>query len=129
MDSEQMTTAYILTEGEYSGYHIIGVYSTKELAEKAQFVYAGSVIEEYELDNVSNYPPGMKAWYVNINANRPQKPYCHQISPDCAMGIPSESMHRGKKYCVNCWAVDEEHAIKIALDKFYQYKAQSAGIA
>lgn len=133
MDSEQMTTAYILTEGEYSDYHIIGVYSTEELAKKAQFVYADSQIEEYQLDNVPDYPPGMKAWYVNINANKPEKPGCSQMSPGWGTKIPFESEytdHTGRSnYLVYCWAVDEEHAIKIAQDKFYQHLAQRAGIA
>ena len=57
-------TIYVLTEGSYSDYHIIGVYSTKELAEKAEFLYPDSEIEEYSLDNVSQYPPNMKAWCV-----------------------------------------------------------------
>ena len=32
-----MKNIYVLIEGDYSDYHIIGVYSTKELAEEAQY--------------------------------------------------------------------------------------------
>lgn len=128
-----MNTIYILTEGSYSDYHVIGVYSTKELAEKAQFVYEDSQIEEYTLDDVPDYPPGMKGWYVNIDDAKPDEPYSYQVSPDYAT-IPSESeynYHYNKQtgYCVYCWAVDQEHAEKIALDKYYQHQAQKAGIA
>lgn len=128
-----MNTIYILTEGDYSDYHVIGVYSTKELAEKAQFVYEDSQIEEYALDDVPDYPPGMKGWYVNIDDAKPDELYSYQVSPDYAT-IPSESeynYHYNKQtgYCVYCWAVDQEHAEKIALDKYYQHQAQKAGIA
>lgn len=127
-----MKTVYILTEGDYSDYHIVGVYSTKELAEKAQFVYKDSQIEEYALDDVPDYPPGMKGWYVNINDAKPDEPYSYQVTPEYAT-IPSESeykYHTGETgYYVYCWAVDKEHAQKIALDKYYQHQAQKAGIA
>ena len=127
-----MKTVYILTEGDYSDYHIIGVYSTKELAEKAQFVYDDSMIEEFALDDVPDYPPGMKAWYVNINDAKPDDLYSQQTTPECAT-IPSENEYEyytGETgYYVYCWAVDQDHAQKIALDKYYQHQAQKAGIA
>ena len=127
-----MNTVCILTEGDYSDYHIIGVYSTKELAEKAQFVYDYSMIEEFALDDVPDYPPGMKGWYVNINDAKPDDPYSYQVTPECAT-IPSENEykhHTGETgYYVYCWAVDEDHALKIARDKYYQHQAQKAGIA
>ena len=127
-----MKTIYILTEDDYSDYHIIGVYSTKELAEKAQFVYDDSIIEEFALDDVPDYPPGMKAWHVRISDAKPDELCSHQTTPECAT-IPSENeykYHTGDTgYFVYCWAVDIEHAEKIALDKYYQHQAQKAGIA
>lgn len=122
-------TIYVLTEGDYSDYHIIGVYSTKELAEKAQFLYPCSEIEEYSLDNVSQYPPGMRAWCVDIKNGKLH--YTGQMNPH--MVVPSEhswnDLNGGNTYIVYCWATDEEHAQKIALDKYHQYQAQQAGIA
>lgn len=127
-------TIYILTRGEYSDYHIIGAYSTLELAEKARFVYPGSSIEEYKLDYVPDHPPGMTAWGVNIYNENTDTMYIGQTSPyDVGEeNIPSEKEYSpfGKThYSVLCWAVDKEHAKKIALDKFYQHQAQKAGIA
>jgi hypothetical protein len=126
-----MKTIYVLTEGSYSDYHIVGVYTTKELAEKAQFVYEHSQIEEYSLDYVPDYPPGMKGWFVRIDDENLIL-YSHQVNP-FDVTIPSENeynYHNGETgYFVYCWAVDEEHAKKIALDKYYQHKAQKAGIA
>ena len=118
-------TSYVLTEGSYSYYHIIGVYSTKELAEKAKFVYPDSRIEEYSLDNVPDYPPGMRAWCVQIENGKLDHTY--QTSPD--MTVPSEHSYDYNNYHVYCWATDQKHAQKIALDKYHQYQAQKAGIA
>lgn len=118
-------TIYVLTEGSYSDYHIIGVYSTKELAEKAEFLYPCSEIEEYSLDNVPDYPPGMRAWCVDIINGKLN--YTCQTNPD--IGVPSEHSWNDNFYRVYCWATDKEHAQKIALDKYHQHQAQQAGIA
>lgn len=127
-------TIYILTDGEYSDYHIIGAYSTLEIAERARFVYPGSSIEEYKLDDVPDYPPGMTAWRVIIYNENADNIYISQTSPYevAEENIPSEkeySLFGKTNYHVLCWAVDKEHAKKIALDKFYQHQAQKAGIA
>tara|TARA_R110000868_G_scaffold199857_1_gene446954 strand:+ start:161 stop:529 length:369 start_codon:yes stop_codon:yes gene_type:complete len=121
-----MSIIYVLTEGDYSDYHIVGVYSTKELAEKAQFVYEYSSIEEYSLDNLPDYPPGMKAWCVHFDDGKLKCSY--QANPiDCK--IPNEfGYDDNETYIVYCWAVDKEHAEKIALDKYYQHQATKAGI-
>ena len=127
-----MKTIYILTEGDYSDYHIIGVYSTKELAEKAQFLYQYSQIEEYSLDNVPDYPPGMTGWFVSISNKDSQIAYTMPATPSEAK-IPSEGEYNyefknDSGYFVYCWAVDKDHAQKIALDKYYQHQAQKANL-
>ena len=126
-----MKTIYILTEGDYSDYHIIGAYTTRELAEKAQFLHQYSMIEEFDLDRVYEHPPGMKAWTVIVLNDREDPFYCHQSEPDDE--IPYEKYDKtytgelSAHYRV--WAEDQEHALKIAQDKWYQYKAQLAGIS
>ena len=127
-----MTSIYVLTEGDYSDYHIVGVYSTKELAEEAQSLYKDSQIEEYDLDNIPEHPPGMKAWFVRINDGKLDDLCASQVSPFYET-IPREFEYEypkgGTAYFVYCWAVDEEHAEKIALDKYYQHQANKAGIS
>ena len=122
-DNTGIKKIYVLTEGDYSDYHIVGVYSTPELAQEAQTLYPDSGIEEYDLDDIPEHPPGMLAWGVNIEDSNIV--YTYLVDPhecplerDCPNGV----------YAVNCWAVDEEHANKIALDKYYQYQAIKAGI-
>ena len=123
-DNTGMKKIYVLTEGDYSDYHIVGVYSTPELAQEAQTLYPDSGIEEYDLDDIPEHPPGMLAWGVNIEDSNIV--YTYLVDPhecplerDCLNGV----------YAVNCWAVDEEHANKIALDKYYQHQAIKAGVA
>ena len=127
-----MKNIYVLTEGSYSDYYIVGVYSTKELAEEAQSLYQDSQIEEYDLDNIPEHPPGMSAWFVRINDGELDDIFTNQVSP-FDQTVPSEKEYRWRHgetaYFVYCWAVDGNHAEKIALDKYYQHQATKAGIA
>jgi len=129
-----MKTIYILTQGEYSDYHIIATYSTRELAEKAQRLCLYSEIEEYELDalEIPEHPPGHSAWRVSINPKTNTIIYTFLENPISGYFEPGEKYHDMPEwtlktkydplYIVNCWARDKEHAEKIALDKFYQWK-------
>lgn len=126
-----MKTAYILTDGCYSSYHIVGVYSTLELAEKAKEHLSGDdvYIEEYDIDTVlPTNPPGMFAWHIVINYDTSEitNSYkCNCLGYDFEPNeVYSEGDLRPSYYHVQCWARDEEHAQKIALDKYYQYKAE-----
>jgi len=126
-----MTSIYVLTEGDYSDYHIVGVYSTKELAKEAQSLYKDSQIEEYNLDHIPEHPPGMSAWYVNISDGKLDDISTSQVSP-FEETVPREDEYEWSNgeigYFVYCWAVDEDHAEKIALDKYYQHQATKFGI-
>ena len=126
-----MTSIYVLTEGDYSDYHIVGVYSTKELAKEAQSLYEYSQIEEYNMDHIPEHPPGMTAWYVSISDGKLDDITTSQVSPFEVI-VPSEKEYNygeGKTgYFVYCWAVDADHAEKIALDKYYQNQATKFGI-
>jgi hypothetical protein len=126
-----MTSIYVLTEGSYSDYHIIGVYSTKELAKDAQSLYNSSQIEEYDLDNIPEHPPGMSAWFVRISHGKLDDITTGQVSP-FDQTVPSEKEYKWSDgettYFVYCWAIDEDHAEKIALDKYYQHQATKFGI-
>jgi hypothetical protein len=122
---------YLLTAGEYSDYHIIGVYSTKELAEEAESLFPDSEIEEKELDFIPEHPPGMKFWYCHIVEGIIK--YCGQMSPNNYHLSLSDYYHTGisgdNNGCYYIWAKDEEHATKISLDRWYKHKAQEAGIS
>ena len=132
-----MKTIYVLTEGDYSDYHIVALYSTLELAEEAQKLCPYSNIEKYELDSVKipDHPAGYTGWSVSINVDT--NTIHHSYKQDALGGHfkPEENYSDNGKFLnlpslfvVNCWARDKEHAEKIALDKYYQFKAQQAGI-
>jgi len=124
-----MKTIYILTAGDYSDYHIIGAYSTRELAEKAQFLYEYSRIEEYSLDHVPDAPPNMKAWSVYVSDEEGISCYSTEPSDE----IPYENYFTTRDGFLTAsyhvWATDEDHARKIAQDQWYQHKAQLAGVS
>lgn len=130
-------TIYVLIEGSYSEYCIIGVYSTEKLAEKAKnFCYPNSEIEEYTLNHIPDHPPGMKAWSSRFCNGKLECTY--QQSINCFEEGEYEFINEVlSKYNpesrvffnVYCWAVDREHAEKIAWDKYYQYQAQKSGIS
>jgi hypothetical protein len=129
-----MKTIYILTQGEYSDHHIIATYSTRELAEEAQRLCLCSEIEEYELDalKMPEHPPGHSAWGVNISLKT--NTITHAYMEDVTNGHfePGGIYHNTPEwtfktkydplYVVNCWARGKEHAEKIALDKYHQWK-------
>jgi hypothetical protein len=120
-------TIYILTEGDYSDYHVIGAYSSMELANQAKVLYPDSEIEEYDLDIIPEHPPGMVAWCVVIRDNTVSDSY--QIAPSLGfVPFPYEWDYENHML-YRLWATDKEHAEKIALDRYYQHKAQEAGIA
>jgi hypothetical protein len=126
-------TVYVLTEGDYSEYHIIGVYSTKELAEEAQTLWPYSDVNSFPLDSIPEHPPGMRFWHgcadQNIGAEEPE----YRVF---RAGGPSEAHQQGTEFCngnrlffrVDFWAVDEDHALKILQDKYHQYMAEKAGL-
>ena len=128
-----MNTIYILTEGEYSDYHILATFSTRELAEEVQKHWPGSDIEECELDalKIPEHPPGYTAWGQIIKPKTNTIAWSHLFNILKYGFVPKEYYNDGARpwygfsestFVVDCWARDKEHAEKIALDKFYQWK-------
>lgn len=62
-----MKDIYVLTQGEYADYMIVGIYSTKELAEEAQSKYEFSEwtqVETYPLDEMVQDSREVNKWWV-----------------------------------------------------------------
>jgi hypothetical protein len=124
--------AYVLTEGDYSDYKVIGVYSTKEFAEEAKTLWPYSDIECFPLDNIPEHPPGMYFWHgcaeKDIGAKEPEY-RVHQAGPGEASGQGTESNYGNRLFFrVNFWAADNNHALKILQDKYHQHMAEKAGL-
>ena len=62
-----MKDIYVLTQGKYADYMIVGIYSTKELAEEAQAQYEHrewTRIETYPLDEIVENSREVNKWWV-----------------------------------------------------------------
>lgn len=112
------TLAYVLTDGDYSDYHIIAVYSTEDNAKKAQKEFGGE-IEEWILDQYikdNRYP-----YTVQMYSDGSTRAYIIANSDD--VGYINHWSNQGI-LCISCkiLAENKEAAIKIASEKAIQYK-------
>lgn len=132
-----MNKVYVVTIGDYSDYHIVGVFADKDLAQKYVDRYKGGSsynqpqIEEYELD-------------VAINRKYLYKTYIYQNYQDEPINLTeyierdsyneSIKFESGKvkgmlgKYAALGYADTPEKSQKIAQDIWAQIKAEEAGI-
>lgn len=124
---------YVLTSGEYSDYHIIGVLLDEEQAKIAAETmttsrYDAVDVEEYDTDELKFIKPGWKYWTIAFSD------YDHAI-----MGItchdyfgsldePTRLGAHHKFWYVDVYAKDEDHAIKSASDKLNKYLAEKNGL-
>lgn len=122
---------YVLTQGEYSDYHIIGVYSTKEKAQKLRDAmrtsgtfYDEPQIEEYELDILNPSTGYIRVGYTPENNTIYQYGFIFAPIADsiCSYGAdPPEFM------C--CLPYSErlsnpDALLKAAQDRYMQWKAE-----
>jgi len=125
-------TAYVLTEGDYSDYKVIGVYSTEELAEEAKFLWPNSKVEDFPLDDIPEHPPGMYFWTGRAEAHigaEETKQQVYKTAPGKASLKGEDLSYRNiVVFLVGFWAADEDHAFKILQDKYHQHMAEKAGL-
>jgi len=111
---------YVVTQGEYSDYHIKGVYESKELAEEIYGV--GCDIEEWTLNtDINEHRQGLKRFGVFMgkdgNDTRILNYWIHDRSP---RDVIREYNKIGLRATFEMWARDESHAIKIANERRVQ---------
>lgn len=112
---------YVITQGCYSDYHIVGVALDKEKAERIKSFfdrdYYSAEIEEYDTEK----------WDLSDERNL----YSIRIYRDEISVIDNDAYYDPNVvraypwgvYEVSVMAKDEEHAMKIASDMIAQYKA------
>lgn len=133
---------YVVTAGEYSDYHIVAVFSTKEnalkFAEEHRNVIEGLTyyedgIEEYEVDAPRvasfvqvDYDPEHD--YIDWSVNVPE---CDRVTEDSIvyeswfsflLPISNRVFHQGLRNDVR------KHLLKIAQDRYAKWKAEQSGI-
>lgn len=129
---------FVVTEGSYSDYSIIGVYDDEDLANDVATANTGgwneARVETYTLNDVPvnaevyrNTGKLRYAVYIDKNGNvgnihrtgyygEPEDPDGTETTIKL---LPLSSFGRRSKkgeYLVRCWARDEDHAVKIAND-------------
>ena len=128
---------YVVTSGEYSEYHIVGITLDRQVAEtfvnsknEAKGEYgSGFYLEEYETDDFQVIAVGCKPYracfYGNENGDR------RSWADECEwryqnVGLVEADGHGN--YEVIVFAKDEDHALKIGAEKVAEYKARKEGI-
>ena len=113
-----MKTVYVCTEGEYSDYHICGVFDNKELAEKfcQQF---GCEIEEWNLNPFAvELKKGYSPYFVRMTKEGEALQVDIKPSPyGFGNGDGSHGFDIKKNMCLHCMAKSSEHAVKIANER------------
>ena len=112
-----MAKVYMVTDGSYSDYRVLGIYSTKAKAEKAKVLFnADNDVDPVELDATPEVPPGMLKWVVEMDRNGNVKDVsrenCEYHSSSAAVWKPFDKDVMYLRAAI--WAKDEEHAVKIA---------------
>lgn len=120
-----MGKVYIVTTGRYSDYSIIAVFDSMELAQafidSNDFGSDINDIEEYELNpNKTDLAAGRKGFEIEMNKDgtticcNMNRSYSHK---------PNNIYFRFNLMCLDCYADDDQHAIKIANEKRVQILA------
>ncbi len=130
-----MSKVYIVTSGTYSDYHICAASLDKEhaelLAEKYTDSYDEAVIEEYELDEFFEEAKRGYFWYwckCTLENGMFGQVEVRQLDGygAGADGKVVKAFHR-KQLFVDVLAEDDEHARKIAAEKFATYVYERRG--
>lgn len=121
---------FLVTDGSYSDYHVMGVYSTRAKARHAAKLYGvKNSIEEFVLDAVPDAPPGKYRWRVHMDrdgntAKTETVTVQGRLDIDFEPGIGSSRWDSGGNRsgvgpCIafNVWAATKAAAIKIANER------------
>ena len=119
---------YVITKGCYSDYSIYGVTLDKKHAEEMKKYFSDEYdeaeIEEYDTDDYKPIHEGKKQYCVYFRNDGEITCYKYDFVYEKANGRILKE--RFDAYKIYLWAVDEEHALKIASDKMAEYKYRKA---
>lgn len=112
-------TLYAVTDGDYSDYRVLGVFSTKAKAEHYKSLTQSDSIEEYELDGMLDHPKGMLWWAVTMDegGNTEETNQENALYADGYKDSDWRPDGDGRLVTYYMWARNEKHAIKIANER------------
>lgn len=116
---------YLVSEGIYSDYRVVGVYENPAAAaEHAGRLHDEPRVERYLLNGASS---GLDVWFVILNGDgsvfNVGNEWTSEYSPEESAGLVYGKSPGPYRYKVNVLARNEEHAVKIAMEKLMQVKA------
>jgi hypothetical protein len=120
-----VTKAYVVTSGEYSDYHVVGVYLDKDKADaraesinKHLYYCGGAGVEEYECDS-DDLRGGLAHARVEIGTDGNNAKCDWSLGYEDGVFCQLAEWPRGQKTVLVCDVIakDEEHAIKIANER------------
>jgi hypothetical protein len=118
-----MPTCWIIEQGEYSDYRVVGIFTTRENAEQALAYmkdpknhYEEPTISERVLDPaIAELNQGLSQFCVRMLNNGELTVYTKK-----ELDLKDITWNRGA--CYYTWAKDEQHAIKIAAERHAQHQ-------
>lgn len=115
---------FVVTDGDYSNYRVLGIYSTLEKAEEAKLLYNSNndIDLDYELDKLPDHPPGLLRFDVYMMLNGDTSKVKQRSVED---EIHWDYRPQYESILFPVWAEDSNHAIKIANEKRTQLIANN----
>ena len=121
---------YVITEGEYSDYHICAVATTPKRAEELRRMYSNhcyqAEIEEFK-ENIPNdsfyHPNPIYYWEFSFD-RKGNKKYSRQYWDENNLSLSCHGFGTDTIIIRDIVANDEEHAFKIACDARAKYLAE-----
>ena len=111
-----MSTIYLVTQGRYSDYSVVGAFSDYAKALDLSVILSAARVETYELDKyVEVAERGLVPIEVLMSENGDSDAYRWENLDYPEGGSASIVADSDGPYLqCHCWARDEEHAVKIA---------------
>lgn len=137
--AEGSNKVYIVTQGSYSDYHIVTVFTNRKDAEVYCAVHNGSYgcdsyeVEEVEIGSIE-YQPDKQIGYAFETEAYGKLSFRRYFMPKVGRNaivpnVVKESKWRGRtEYAVAVMATSMEQAEKIAQDLIAKYKAEKEGV-
>lgn len=131
-----MNTIFVIEQGSYSDYHVVGVYSTRENAEKALAIFNGGgydrpEISEWLLDpHINEINQGLILWRVWMKENGDnsdtQIVELRPLRGGYETNEPFTTFERNDEQflCGHIWAADSPSATKILNERRTQAIAE-----
>ena len=124
---------YVITRGDYSAYHICGVATDKDKANKIAEMCSGwdeASVEEYDTEAFDPLLQGKKIYKVELCG---ENAFVYECEPEdfsiTDFNVVKNYYKLKGAYFVYVLADDTEHAKKIGLDLIYQHKYKHEVIA